>query len=121
MNYKIMIPEYPVRFEPGEPLFQAIPLVNNVCADLETASVSYRKLQDDPDLLRSYLEWDQGRTQFHDQKAKGEVRPDGWQRDYFQGRDATGQQADTEHMIKIRPPRVRFLSPTGEASDNPVR
>ena len=35
MNWKIMMPNQPVRFELGEPLFQAIPLASNVCADLE--------------------------------------------------------------------------------------
>ena len=45
-----------------------------------------------------------GRRQFHQQKAKGEVRPDDWQRDYFQGRDAIGREAATSHMIKVRPP-----------------
>ncbi len=51
-------------------------------------------------------EWDQGRRQFHEQKAQGEVKPDDWQRDYFQGRDAIGREAETDHMIKVRPPKV---------------
>ena len=50
MNYKLMIPNLPVRFEVGEPLFQAIPLVSNVCSDLEGASVSFQRLADDPEL-----------------------------------------------------------------------
>jgi hypothetical protein len=75
---------------------------------LEGASVSYQRLQDDPELLRVYHEWDLGRREFHGQKARGEVKPDGWQRDYFQGRDAMGREADTQHMIKVKPPRVRF-------------
>ena len=51
MNWKIMAPNQPVRFELGEPLFQAIPLATNICADLEQASVSYQKLGDNPELL----------------------------------------------------------------------
>jgi Family of unknown function (DUF6065) len=109
MNWKIMMPNQPVRFERGEPLFQAIPLLSNVCADLETADVSYQKLTDNPELYGAYLEWDRGRRQFHDQKAAGEVRPDGWQKDYFQGRDATGKEATTRHMTKVKPPEVRGL------------
>ena len=111
MNYKLMIPHFPVRFEMGEPLFQAIPLVSNVCADLEAASVSFQRLTDDPELCRTYNEWDKGRRDFHQQKARGEVRADGWQRDYFQGRDAIGRTAETHHMIKVRPPQVRPGSP----------
>ena len=116
MNWKIMVPNQPVRFERGEPLFQAIPLVSNVCADLETADVSYQKLTDDPDLYRAYLEWDQGRKRFHDQKAAGEVRPDGWQKDYFQGRDAMGKEAITHHMTKVKPPEVRGISASADPS-----
>ena len=33
-----------------------------------------------------------GRRRFHEQKASGEVKPDDWQKDYFQGRDAIGQR-----------------------------
>ena len=98
----------PVRFEVGEPLFQAIPLVSNVCADLEEAVGLVPEAEDDPELSRAYHEWDQGRRRFHEQKATGEVRPDGWQRDYFQGRDAIGREAETDHMIKVRPPKVVF-------------
>ena len=92
-------------------LFQAIPLLSNVCADLESAEVTFQKLDDDPEIARAYREWDHGRRAFHQQKVRGEVRPDGWQRDYFQGRDAIGREAETDHMIKVRPPKVRFGPP----------
>ncbi len=82
--------------------------MSNVCADLETAEVSFQRLSDDPELSRTYQEWDQGRRRFHEQKARGEVKPDGWQRDYFQGRDAIGREAETNHMIKVRPPQVQY-------------
>src|SRR5262249_42604795 len=44
MNWKIMNIGEPVRFEMGDPLFQAIPLMSNACRDLESASVTYKKL-----------------------------------------------------------------------------
>jgi Family of unknown function (DUF6065)/Cupin-like domain len=117
MNWKLMVPGEPVRFDQGEPLFQAIPLLANVCADLEDADVSYQKLTDNPDLYRAYREWDQGRRKFHDQKAAGEVSPNGWQKDYFQGRDAVGRDSGTHHMTKVKPPVVRGLS---TATSNPA-
>jgi hypothetical protein len=110
MNWKVMIPDLPVRFELGEPLFQAIPLASNTCADLEGAAVTYQKLGDDPEMLRAYNEWHHARRKFHEQKAKGEVRPDGWQKDYFQGRDLTGQGSAPDHMTKVKPPKVRYLN-----------
>jgi Family of unknown function (DUF6065) len=108
MNWKVVMPHMPVRFEAGEPLLQVIPLVSNVCADLESASVSYRKLTDDPELARSYQDWHDSRRQFHRQKSRGEVRPDGWQKDYFHGRDAKHPEMAPEHMTKVTPPPVRF-------------
>jgi hypothetical protein len=84
-------------------------IARNVCVDLETAYVSYQQMTDAPELYGACLEWDCGRRQFHDQKAAGEVRPDGWQKDYFQGRDATGKEATTRHMTKVKPPEVRGL------------
>jgi hypothetical protein len=110
MNWKIMVPHQPVRFDAGEPLFQAIPLRSNVCADLETAGVSYQKLSDNPELYHAYREWDLGRRRFHDQKAAGEVSPTDWQKDYFQGRDAIGRESGTHHMTKVKPPDVQFAA-----------
>jgi len=108
MNWKIMTPGVPVRFEPGEPLFQVIPLARNACADLEGASVTYQKLSDDPEVARSYNEWSEGRSRFHEQKARGEVKPDDWQKDYFQGRDVSGREAAPEHMTKVRAPQIQY-------------
>ena len=123
MNWKIVVPNQPVRFDAGEPLFQAIPLVSNVCSDLEAASVTYQKLTEDPEVYRAYQAWNEGRRSFHVQKAKGEVKPDDWQKDYFHGRDALGQVPATVHMTKVKPPPVRFLSqalPSLESRPQPL-
>ena len=114
MNWKVIMPNVPVRFEAGEPLFQAIPLANNICADLEESSVSYQKLSDNPELLRAYQEWDQARRRFHDQKVTGDIKPNSWQKDYFQGRDAIGQAAPSYHMTKVTPPHVIIVPPAPE-------
>jgi hypothetical protein len=111
MNWKLMAPTQPVRFEAGEPLFQAIPLARNVCVDLQDASVTYQRLGDDVDVNQAYMAWHQGRRDFHEQKAQGEVKPDDWQKDYFQGRDALGRATATVHMTKVKPPRVHWGSP----------
>jgi hypothetical protein len=116
MNWKIMAPHQPVRFELGEPLFQVVPLVSNVCADLEDASVSFQKLSGNAELLRAYREWDQGRRRFHDQKASGEVKPHEWQKDYFPGRDSIGQETTSHHMTKVKPPVVKFAAPSPQQS-----
>jgi hypothetical protein len=109
MNWKLMLPDQPVRFEAGEPLFQAIPLVGNVCADLEGSTVTYQRLIDAPEVFEAYQAWNEGRRQFHTQKSMGEVKPDEWQKDYFQGRDALGRSPASVHMTKIRAPRIRYM------------
>lgn len=107
MNYKLATPGVPVRFDVGDPLFQAIPLAGNVCADLESAQVTYRKLAEDPEVSQAYYDWQQGRTRFHEEKAQGVVRPDDWQKDYFQGR-----AAPRDHMTKVRPPQIHYSPAT---------
>jgi hypothetical protein len=112
MNWKMMMPHMPIRFEAGEPLFQVIPLLSNVCTDLEGAAVTYRRLKDDPEIARAYHEWDQGRRGFHEQKVRGEVRADGWQKDYFHGRDSKQQTVVPHHSTKVTPPPVHFAPGT---------
>ncbi len=117
MNWKIVVPNQPVRFDVGEALFQAIPLASNVCSDLEGASVTYQRLVEDPEVFRAYEAWNEGRRSFHVQKAKGEVKPDEWQKDYFHGRDSLGQAPATVHMTKVKPPPIRFLSQGGHSDE----
>ena len=108
MNWKLMKPGMPTRFEVGQPLFQAIPLLSNVCSEIEAASVTYKKLDDDPEVAQSYREWDRSRSRFMERSKAGELKPDEWQRDYFLGRDASGRQAAPVHMTKVKPPKVSY-------------
>jgi hypothetical protein len=108
MNWKIMKPDEPIRFEAGEPLFQAIPLASNVCSDLEGALVVYRHLDDDAEVAAAYREWDRSRSRFTAQSKAGERKPDDWQRDYFLGRDASGRQVAPAHMTKVKPPKIIY-------------
>ncbi len=108
MNWKIMKPGEPVRFEVGEPLFQAIPLLSNVCMDLQGASVVYKKMDDDPEVALAYREWDRSRIGFMERGKSGGLKLDEWQRDYFLGRDASGRQVAPAHMTKVKPPKVRY-------------
>jgi hypothetical protein len=113
MNWKIMTPDVPVRFEMGEPLFQAIPLLSNACMDLEGASVIYKKMDDDPDVALAYREWDRSRLQFMERSKAGGLKPDEWQRDYFLGRDALGRRIAPVHMTKVKAPKVRYEGSAG--------
>ena len=106
MNWKLMEEGRPTRFEFGDPLFQAIPISVNLGASLEKAVVTYQKLDDDPEVARAYREWSESRRQFHEQKVLGDVQPDGWQKDYFHGRDIQGRKAASDHMTKVKAPAI---------------
>ena len=106
MNWRFTAPGVPVRFDAGEPLFQVIPLATNLCGDLETAAVRYRRLVDDPETFAAYTAWHDARRRFHERKAAGDVRADDWQREYFQGRDVFGRPVASGHKTKIAPPAV---------------
>ena len=114
MNWKFTAANVPIRFDAGEPLFQAIPIGTNLCGDLERASVRYMKLADDPEVATAYIEWSEGRREFHEQKARGEMQADGWQKDYFVGRDAAGREAAPAHMTRVQAPKVIRVGHTAE-------
>ena len=111
MNWKLTAPGLPVRFDVGEPLFQAVPMVANVGADLEGATVTYRRLAEDPATYAAYQAWQQARDDFHQQKRDGQVAPDAWQKDYFKGKDMLGRTVTSGHKTKLTPPTVKYLSP----------
>ncbi len=111
MNWKIMAPNMPIRYEQGEPLMQIIPLAGNMCTDLEGSDVTYRRLIDDPQMLAAYQKWTESRQQFHEAKNQGKVAADSWQKHYFHGKDVTGQEAAPAHDTKFKPPQIRSLIP----------
>lgn len=111
MNWKITRPGMTIRFDVGEPLFQIIPLMGNVGRDLENATVTYQKLSTNPQIEREFTEWREGRTKFHQQKAAGEVSPDGWQKDYFRGHTPAEGGVVAGHMTKVIPPTIQFRDP----------
>jgi len=111
MNWKLTGPGQVVRFDAGEPLFQVVPLVSNLCADLEGATVTYRRLAEDATVSEAYRLWQQARDDFHKAKRDGLVDGDAWQKDYFKGRDMLGRVVTSGHKTKIAPPAIRYVSP----------
>jgi hypothetical protein len=108
MNWKIMRRGDAVRFESGEPIFQAIPLSNNPCAGIESALVVYKKLDDDPEISRAYHGLDQSRERCKQPSDIGELEPDVWQQDHLLDSDTSEPQAVPVHITEVRPPKVRY-------------
>ena len=95
MNWKIMIPNKPVRFEMGEPLFQAIPLVEQRLRGPGRRVGHLSEADDDPELSAPTRNGTRAAGSSTSRRPAGEVKPDDWQKDYFQGRDAIGREAAT--------------------------
>ena len=110
MNWKITVPNLPVRFEAGEPIIQLVPMFSDVFSDLETADVSYVKLQDAPELREPYLRWLETRKVFREKLQAGESIEE-WQKNYFQGRDMLGRPVTSGHRTRLTPPEVNYKSP----------
>ena len=111
MNWKLTGPGHVVRFDVGEPLMQVVPMTTNVGADLEGATVTYRRLAEDPAVSAAYQAWQTARDTFHQAKRDGQVDPNAWQKDYFKGRDMLGRTVTSGHKTKLTPPAITYLSP----------
>ena len=111
MNWKLTQPGLPVRFDAGEPLYQAVPLDSNPGTDLAGANVTYRRLAEDPATAEAFARWKRSRDDFKQAQAAGQRPTDAWQRDYFKGQDVLGRAVTSGHQTKVTPPAVRYLSP----------
>ncbi len=109
MNWKLTQPGLPVRFEVGEPLFQALPVATNLAADLEGADVTYQRLGDDRATHDAFFAWKRARDGFKRGQQAGQIDPSAWQKDYFKGQDTLGRPVSGGHMTKVVPPAVRHL------------
>ena len=65
MNWKMLRPHFPVRFDAGEPILQAIPLAFDICAALERSELSCKRVSDDPEVERRYNAWSTSRMTFN--------------------------------------------------------
>jgi hypothetical protein len=99
MNWKLTRPDYPVRFERGEPICMVVPVPRGLAESLEPV---YAPIATNPELEREYREWERSRQRFN---ARLEMRqPDavqrGWQRDYTKGLTPSGSRAE-EHQTRL--------------------
>ena len=93
MNWKFTAPFTTVRFEVGDPVCMIVPQRR---ADLETFQPRIRDMDANPELRDQHEAWAQSRKDFLNHHSVG------WQRDYFQGKHATGEAADQSHQTRLR-------------------
>lgn len=95
MNWQITAIDEPVTFEKDEPICQIVPQRRG---ELEEFEAECKPLAHNWKLRAEYDAWIQGRAAFLKQLRAGdpEAKKQGWQKDYFQGRDAL------EHQTKLQ-------------------
>lgn len=101
MNWRFTEPMRVVRFEKGDPICQLLPVR---LADIEAMEPELLHISDDPELDRQHRQFSQSRTQFNaDLLVEGSAASeDGWQKQYFQGRQPDGTRADAAHFTKLK-------------------
>lgn len=93
MNWKFTRPGA-VRFEAGEAIVMIVPQARG---DLEGFSCAISELAEDPKLQSGYQSWARSRSDFNRRLTEKEVEAvkQGWQRDYFQGKNQGGERTQS--------------------------
>ena len=99
MNWKFTARNLWVTFEKDEPICMLTPVRRG---DLESFDTQERRIEEQPELHRAYLEWSNGREQFLKELKKpgSEAQLSKWERHYFRGITRDGTVAP-EHQTRI--------------------
>lgn len=85
MNWKLVEPGRTVRFEQGFPICQVLPYPRDL---LESMQTRLAPLAENEELKARNERWSSSREQFN---KDPERKPQDWQKDYFQGKNMTGE------------------------------
>ena len=101
MNWKITAPNTLVRFERGEPCCMILPQPRGF---IERFHPSLRELAGNAELAAEFAHWSRERTGYQERVAMGdpEAIRQGWQKDYFHGKDPGDSESFAEHQTKLR-------------------
>jgi hypothetical protein len=100
MNWVVTRPYHTVTFERGEPICMVVPQRRG---ELEDVRPTIGGLTDQPILASRFESWRRSRETFISDLRNGaeQAVKQGWQRDYFLGRDVDGHDAP-EHQKRLR-------------------
>jgi Family of unknown function (DUF6065) len=105
MNWVMTRPRQTVTFAQGEPVCMVMPARRG---EAEQVTPVIGLVTDHPDLSRRFSRWTASRRMFLSDLAGGvkDAVQQGWQREYFRGRDVGGEEAP-EHQMRLRLRRFR--------------
>ena len=101
MNWRFTRPNAAVFFEVGDPFCFVFPVQRGL---LEQVTPEIRRMEDDPELLKSYTAWGTSRDQHNVAKQQPDSMEakEKWQKDYYLGRNVQGPEAPNNHKRKVR-------------------
>jgi hypothetical protein len=101
MNWRFTRPHARVRFEAMEPFGFVFPLVRQAVGAFKPR---FEPLESNPELAEQFAEWSRSRDDFHERMRQdpGDAPSARWQKHYYRGRDAGGQEVAEDHMGKLR-------------------
>ncbi len=90
-----------VRFERGEPCCMILPQPRGF---IERFQPSLRELAGNAVLAAEFAHWSQERTGYQERVSQGdpEAIRQGWQKDYFHGKDPGDSESFAEHQTKLQ-------------------
>jgi len=105
MNWKFTRPGTVVRFEAGEPFCHFFPVKRG---EIEAFEPRMMPLSSNPELFEQHARWEKSRLNFMDDLGKkdSEAREEKWQKLYYRGVDADGNEvktADHRTRVKLKP------------------
>lgn len=101
MNWKFTKPNTPIAFEINEPFCYLMPIKT---ATVENLEPEIRNLTDNPDLYKAHTQWSAGRDDFRQKIEENHEKTveEGWQKDYFHGRNPNGAKGTDTHRTKVK-------------------
>jgi hypothetical protein len=113
MNWKITRPHHPILFREGEAVCQLLPYPRGL---IERFDPEIRPLSSNPELSANFEQWVAGRAEFLSDLAdpESDASKESWQKQYFQGRDASGNKV-VEHQTAIPSRDFTRVSPARTA------
>lgn len=99
MNWKITRANEMVKFRRGEPCCMVVPYPRGF---VESFAAERLQLEANPEISAEYQRWSTDRSVYQSRVADGDQQAirQGWQKDYFQGRDP-GKERVVEHQTKL--------------------
>ncbi len=101
MNWKFTEPNYPIRFEKGEPFCFFFPIPRGTVDQTEP---EFRKMRSDPDLYEQNRQWAEERKHFIEDLSdpESEAAKKKWQRSYYTGLRPDGEKGIPDHQLKVQ-------------------